>query len=397
MSMAEAELLGILSDLVGAASPNPPGDVSAATAVIARILEAEGIPYYIDESKPGVRNLVATLEGRIPGKGPSLMFNGHIDVIPAGQGWKTDPFVPEFRDGQLYGRGSVDMKGGVAAMLAALVSLSRRGAPFKGKILFVAVGDEEYHSEFGTKYLLKKGLRSDYAICGEPTGLGFDLGNRGLLMIDVVVKGKASHAGRPAFGINAVHIASKIIARMSELAFTARHNPAFEFPDGCASVVEIHGGERINVIPDRCAFTIDRRLMPGESGRAATEEIAKIIEELTGIAPAILDGADTGAADAAISLSPEYWHEPCWTPPENPIVASALAVYRRRYGRDPRIGGKAAGTDASHLVSMGGIPTLILGPGDTKQSHSVDEHIEFAEVVEAAALYEAIVEELMKC
>ncbi len=393
MSLEEKEILCILQDLIRAKSPNPPGDVSACADALAVVLRKEGIPFTVDESLPGIKNIIATLKGSRgkEGAGKTLMFNGHIDVIPAGEGWKTDPFEPVLENGYVYGRGTTDMKSGIAAMLSALISLKRSGSPFAGTILFVAVGDEEYHSEYGTKYLLKKGLKSDFAICGEPTGLGLDLGNRGLLMIDVLVKGKASHAGRPAFGVNAVHIASTIIAHLATLSFSDHHNEAFEFPDGSASVVEVHGGEKINVVPDRCSFYIDRRLMPGETGPLATEEIAGIISGLTGIVPDI--GEDRGSS---IVMYPEYWHEPCWTPVESPVVASAIRCYRKIYGAEPRIGGKAAGTDASHLVSMANIPTLILGPGNTKLSHTVGENVLFSQVVEASRLYEDIVRDLLR-
>jgi succinyl-diaminopimelate desuccinylase len=393
MSLEEKEILRILQDLIRAKSPNPPGDVSACTAVISALLRNEGIPFEVDESQPGIKNIVATLKGsRGPdGSGKSLMFNGHIDVIPAGDGWKTDPFEPVFENGYVIGRGTVDMKSGIAAMLSAMISLKRQGAPFTGTLLLMAVGDEEYHSEFGTKYLLRKGLKSDFAICCEPTDLGLDLGNRGLLMIDVVVKGKASHAGRPALGVNAIHIASTIIAHLARLSFSGHHNDAFEYPDGCASVVEVNGGAKINVIPDRCSFYIDRRLMPGESGKAATEEIAGIISALTGIVPDI--GEDHGSS---IVMYPESWHEPCWTPAENPVVASAIKCYRAMFQKEPKIGGKSAGTDASHLVSMARIPTLILGPGNFKLSHTVGEKVLFSQVVDASRLYESIVRDFLK-
>ena len=209
--ITELELRELLQDLVRTPSPSPPGDISACTRLLARILEREGIAFRIDESKPGIQNLIAELPGGLNGSenGPTLLFNGHLDTVPPGEAWVADPYDSTCRDGYVAGRGSVDMKGGIAAGLLTLVSLKRSGSAFKGKILYTAVGDEEFHSEFGTKYLIANGLRADFAICCEPTDLQLELGNRGLLMIDVHVKGKASHAGRPHLGVNAVHRAAR--------------------------------------------------------------------------------------------------------------------------------------------------------------------------------------------
>jgi succinyl-diaminopimelate desuccinylase len=390
---SQAELLGLLRDLIRSPSPNPPGDIRACTQIVAAVLSREGIDFRIDESKAGVSNLIAELEGSLEAgsKGPTLLFNGHLDTVPPGGAWQADPYDPIERDGYVEGRGSVDMKGGIAASLMSLVSLKRSGCPFRGKILYTAVGDEEFHSQFGTKYLIARGLRADFAVCCEPTDLQLELGNRGLLMIDALVKGKASHAGRPSLGVNAVHRAAKIAAAVERLVFDRFPNPAFEVPTASCSAVYISGGERLNVIPDRCSLLLDRRLMPGESGTEAVREIAEMIERTLGIAPDV--GADRGAE---VVLLPEFWHEPCWTPVESPIAASAVRILQQVTGRPPMIRGKAAGTDASHLVSQAGIPTIILGPGDFRLSHTAQERVKAADVWTAVAVYQALALDLLK-
>jgi succinyl-diaminopimelate desuccinylase len=393
VKISQAELLGLLRDLIRNPSPNPPGDIRACTAIVAAVLSREGIGFRIDESKAGITNLIAELDGSLGAgsKGPTLLFNGHLDTVPPGGAWQADPYDPIERDGYVEGRGSVDMKGGIAASLMALVSLKRSGCPFRGKILYTAVGDEEFHSQFGTKYLIAKGLGADFAVCCEPTDLELELGNRGLLMIDVLVKGKASHAGRPSLGVNAVHRAAKIVEAVERLAFDRFRNPAFEVPTASCSVVHICGGERLNVVPDRCSLFLDRRLMPGESGTDAVREIAEMVERTLGIAPDV--GADRGGE---VVLQPEFWHEPCWTPEQSPIAASACKVIEQIIGRPPVIRGKAAGTDASHLVSQAGIPTIILGPGDFRLSHTAQERVKAADVWKAVAVYQALALELLK-
>jgi acetylornithine deacetylase/succinyl-diaminopimelate desuccinylase-like protein len=389
----EAELRGLLQDLVRAASPSPPGDISACTRLLTRVLEREGIAYRIDESKPGIQNLIAELPGALgeAEEGPCLLFNGHLDTVPAGEAWAEDPYSALYRDGCIEGRGSVDMKGGIAASLLALVSLKRSGRPFRGRILYTAVGDEEFHSEFGTKYLIGRGLKADFAVCCEPTGLELELGNRGLMMVDVHLKGRASHAGRPNLGVNAVHRAARIVDSLDRIRFDHCQNPAFEVPAGSCTAVCVRGGERLNVVPDRCSLYLDCRLMPGDSGQAVLQRIAELIEQALGCKPDI--GADRGGE---VVLLPEYWHEPCWTPEASPIAACARRAIQGVTGSPPQIRGKAAGTDASHLVSLAGIPTVIVGPGDFRLSHTAQERVRFSEVWAAVRIYQAMVLDMLR-
>lgn len=389
----EAELRRLLQDLVRAPSPSPPGNISACTRLLAQVLEGEGIAYRIDESKPGIQNITAELPGALGGSadGPCLLFNGHLDTVPPGGAWTGDPYSALYRDGYIEGRGSVDMKGGIAASLLALVSLKRLGRPFSGRILYTAVGDEEFHSEFGTKYLLGRGLMSDFAVCCEPTDLQLELGNRGLMMVDVHLKGKASHAGRPSLGVNAVHRAARLIDSLGEISFEHCQNPAFEVPAGSCTAVCVRGGDRLNVIPDRCSLYLDCRLMPGDSGEAVLQRIAELVERSLGIRPDI--GADRGGE---VVLLPDFWHEPCWTPESSPIAACARRSIQGITGSPPQIRGKAAGTDASHLVSLAGIPTVILGPGDFRLSHAAQERVKLVDVLTAVRIYQAIVLDMLK-
>ena len=281
------EPLELLMALIRAKSPDPPGDITACTEIITNLLSQEGIAFEIVESKPHIKNIVAVMEGslRSVSKGQTLLFNGHLDTVPAGSGWDRDPYDPVYQDGYVYGRGSTDMKSGIVASLMAVIAIKRSGSPFKGKLIYSAVGDEENHSQYGTKYLLRHGLKADHAICCEPTDLDLVLGNRGLTMVDVLIKGRSCHAGRSHLGVNAVHIAAKIIAAIDAFDFKRIYNDAFEVPTGSCSAVGVHGGAKLNVVPDRCLLHIDRRLMPDEDGPEAVRELAVLIEKATGLRP----------------------------------------------------------------------------------------------------------------
>jgi acetylornithine deacetylase/succinyl-diaminopimelate desuccinylase family protein len=385
-------VLKLFQDIIRAPSPNPPGDITACADIVCAVLSEVGIPYEKRTSKPGVTNVVAWLDGSEGTDGPTFLFNGHLDTVPPGEDWERDPYDPQFDEGYVHGRGSTDMKGGIVASLLALVALKQEGARFKGKVIYTAVGDEEYHSLYGTKHLLEEGLTADYAVCCEPTDLDLDLGNRGLVMMDVWFKGRSSHAGRPHLGLNAVHIAARVIAAIDEMKFERFHHPAFEIPDGSCSVVGVSGGDKLNVIPDRCLLHIDRRLMPGESGPEAVREIADLIEKTTGIKPAL----EADPTHAEVSIEAEYWHEPFWLPETHPLAATAKETLRQVLGRPPKIGGKSAGTDASHLISMGGIPTVIIGPGEPRLSHTSREKARFQDVLAATEVYQKLASKILQ-
>jgi acetylornithine deacetylase/succinyl-diaminopimelate desuccinylase len=390
-----SETVSLLQKLVRAKSEDPPGDTGSCAQIIGDVLSREGIPYKIEEPKPGIRSVVAVLEGGKPG--PVLLFNGHIDTVPAGAGWKVDPFGAEIRDGYLYGRGSTDMKAGIAASLAALLCLKRAGVPFAGRVIFTAVGDEENHSQYGTKYLLSHGLKADFAVNCEPTNLDICLGNRGLLMADVFVKGRSSHAGRPGLGKNAITLANRIIQGLSALDFSYSRDGRFKDPLGSVSIVGIHGGGRINVIPDSCVFYIDRRMMPGETGDLAIKQIEAVISRVTGEIPGRIGDvpADEIVAEPEVMIHPEVWHEPFWMGEDTPYVQKCVETYRDVFGKTPVFEGKSAGTDASHLVSMGKIPTIIFGPGDYRVSHTVNEGVEISQLDGALKYYIALVKKLL--
>jgi acetylornithine deacetylase/succinyl-diaminopimelate desuccinylase len=388
-----SEMISLLQKLVRADSENPPGDTGKCAQVIVEALTREGIPCRIEEPKPGIRSVVAVLAGAKPG--PALLFNGHIDTVPAGTGWSLDPFGAEIRDGYLYGRGSTDMKAGIAASLMALIRLKREGAAFAGTVILTAVGDEENHSQYGTKYLLSQGLKADFAVNCEPTNLDICLGNRGLLMVDVFVKGRSSHAGRPGLGKNAVALASRIIEGLNTLDFSRSRDERFKDPLGSVSVVGIHGGSRINVVPDSCVFYLDRRMMPGETGDLAVKQIEALITRLSGRPPGRKGDVPADSGEPEVLINPEIWHEPFWMDEDDPYVQRCVETYRELFGKPPVFEGKSAGTDASHLVALGKIPTIIFGPGDYRVSHTIDERVEISQLDGALRYYTSLVKKLL--
>ncbi|HYB20856.1 MAG TPA: ArgE/DapE family deacylase, partial [Thermodesulfobacteriota bacterium] len=272
------DIRALVSNLIRSRSLNPPGDVRECAGLIVDDLKRRGLPAEVVVEKPGVANVVSQLSGQTGGK--TIIWNGHFDVVTPGEDWNSAPFGGEFRDGYIYGRGASDMKSGVAAMIVALGALKKAGAPFKGRIVFQAVGDEETGSDAGTLCMIRRGIGAgaEWAIVSEPTNLQVAIGNRGLRWLEVTVKGRASHAGRPYIGANAIHAAARIINELERLEFKA-HHPLFEIPHPSLSVTMIQAGSKVNIIPERCTFSIDRRLMPGETSESILREIKEVLKK----------------------------------------------------------------------------------------------------------------------
>ena len=319
------------------------------------------------------------VHARARGKaGKPVVIYGHYDVQPEDplDQWQSPPFEPVLRDGFIYGRGTSDMKSGVAAMIIALGALKKAGSPFHGRIVFQAVGDEETGSDAGTRCMIRRkiGAGADFAIVSEPTNLNVTIGNRGLRWLEVSVKGRASHAGRPHVGANAIHAAARMISELERLTFKA-HHPLFEVPRPNLSVTMIQAGAKVNIIPERCSFSIDRRMMPGETSQSVQQEIEKVLRQFSS------DGISS-----EVRITHEGW-DPYAIDPSSPWVKALCETIQEVVGQFPQIKGKAGCTDASHLYHLGKIPSVCFGPGLENLAHAANERVALEKVVQAAKVY----------
>jgi len=382
--ISKEEIVELTQELVRSESVNPPGDTSDCAKIVLNKFEQSNINAEIIEGKKGACNVVARLPGKKKGK--VLLLNGHLDVVPPGEGWTVDPFGGEIRGNKIYGRGTSDMKSGIASMIAAMIAFKRSGAYFNGEIIFMGVAGEETGSEFGTLYLLKNniGTNADFAIVSEPTNLRVELGNRGLRWIDLFVRGKASHSARPYLGINAISYAAKVIEAIQSIEFSNR-NDAFEIPSPSISVTMIKGGTKENIIPDRCDLTVDRRMIPGETTEMVMEELKKIITP-------ILKGEK--GLQIEVKMRPNYW-DPYLISEDEPVVRATIESFKQVTGEKPEIASKVACTDASHLFHLARIPTVLFGPGNALLSHRVDECVAMKNLVLSTAIFISIFGKLL--
>lgn len=371
----------LLRSMIRAASVNPPGGERECAEVVAEKLRGLGLEVDLVEKELGRTNVVTRLRGTRGS--PILLYNGHIDVVPAGNGWSRDPFGGEISEGRLFGRGAADMKSGVASMVAAAEAIVKSGARLRGDLILTAVADEETGSLKGTRHLIEGGLKADMAVVSEPTDLRVEIAHKGILWAEITTRGRGSHASRPHLGVNAVDKMHAVIGALHEIKLDG-WNGLFDVPQPVLSVTTINGGTKINVIPDLCKIEIDRRLLPSETPEAAMQQIREAINRVKGRDPDL---------DASIRVLEEW--PPMQVSPDEPIVKSLIGVVEDRTGVRPKMFGKAAGTDASWLVRDAGIPTVLYGPGDPRLSHTPDEYVELEKVTEAARVFAVLAADVL--
>lgn len=380
MSINLDYIIDLTSTLIRVNSENPPGREAEAASYVAERLAELGLKARVDRFGDGRANAIGVLE---QGGGPTLLFNSHLDTVPAGERelWSVPPFSGEVRDGKLYGRGAVDAKGCIAAFLGALKSLADEGWPIRGSLVVAAVADEEVEGQ-GTRRLLSQGVEADYAVVGEPTSLLPCIAHKGRLVLSAGFLGRAAHASVPKKGVNAIYAASDFALRVSRLSKRKRkRHPLLGEPT--AAVTIIRGGLKDNVIPESCEVTIDRRMLPGE-------RLERVVEEVRHLSKA---SAKTWKAKSRVEI--RRYIAPAETPSNSPIVKAAVYAASETLGRRVRPRGFTATCDMSHLVNQANIPTVILGPGDLKRAHVIDEWIGLEELEKASKIYRAIILKLL--
>jgi len=314
-------------------------------------------------------NVIAILRGK--GHGESLMLNGHMDTVGT-SGMHGDPFATKARGGVIRGRGSCDMKGALAAMMTGMLRLANSTHKPGGDVLFTAVVDEE-HGSIGTSRLVKR-FTADAAIVGEPTGMNIGVAHKGYAWVEVETFGKRAHGSVPEKGIDAIEKMTKIISGIKEIR--RRHKLRKHPLLGTAKIhtSRITGGSDWSSVPSHCVLQLERRLLPNETGKDATNEIKQLVSEIARRDKELRASVRLVRCADAMQVN---------NPPQLPILQNAA----KRFGVPVRIVGVPYWTDAAILVNEAKIPTLVFGPGDIAQAHSPDEYVKVDEVLKAANIY----------
>jgi succinyl-diaminopimelate desuccinylase len=363
----------LASDLIRMPSVNPPGNTEVCVDRLIEHFDENGIHGQRICKFEGKPNLVV----KIGHGSPILLWNGHLDVVTAGEEkWEQDPWGGAIDGDFLHGRGAVDMKGSVAAMAEAFLALAKCGKKLKGTLKFTAVSDEENLGNAGTQVLADEGeLEADFAIVGEPTNLRVDVVERGVMWFSVISHGRTSHGARPHLGVNAVEqmvdvakaLKDRVIPKLKQ-----RTHPLVS--SACMSLNLFHGGEKNNVIPDYCKMSGDRRIVPGEKGDDVAREIEEIVREYR-------------TSENRLEFSVEKLVLPTETRPDHPIVQMLLKNIERVTGEKKTIGGKDGSTDAHIINAKLGIPSVIFGPGDFTLCHRPNEFVSLKQLMQAAQIH----------
>lgn len=356
----------LLRDLVAIDSVNPSLVAGAAgEAAIARRLAQEfaaiGLQVEVQEVTPGRPNVVATLDGRAPGR--SLMLCGHIDTV--GVSGMTAPFTPVEQDGRLHGRGAQDMKSGVAAMIDAVRVVAGSGGLDTGRVVVACVVDEE-HSSIGADALVTR-WRADAGVVTEPTDLDIAVAHKGFEWAQIDTIGRAAHGSRPAEGIDAILHMGRVLLALQELDGRLQDGPSHPRL-GTASLhaAIIAGGHELSSYPDRCTLQLERRTLPGEPAGVLADEVTAILSRLAA------DDAAFVAESASLFGRPPYELEAT-----HPLPV-ALGAAARAVGCRAATIGMSFWTDAA-VLGAAGIPSVLFGPTGAGL-HSVDEWVDLASV-----------------
>ena len=388
-----AELESLAKALVQIPTENPPGEESAAASFVFDWFERAGIDAtLLDDPDPDRQQVGA----RIGDGGPTVVLNGHLDVVPAGDPdvWSVDPYAGVVEDGRLYGRGSADMKTGLAlAMLVArdLAPAIRDGTYAGSVVVHAAMGEET--ADPGTKRLLERGFDGDYGIILEPTGLRVATSTKGLAVYRLVVPGVAPPASQPDAGTNAIDAARPVLEAIDAYDAQLREREGSLCGGAFATVTEIEAGTKSNlaVIPDRAELVLDCRVLPGDTLESVDAEVETLVDRVR------------TQHDIAVQWTRIQTYAASSIPVDHPLAQalrerSVAAVGDVDLGADD-VGapwGIEAATDARNFCVDAGVPAVTWGPGDLDQAHTVDESIDLSEAAVARDVLEATVRELIE-
>jgi succinyl-diaminopimelate desuccinylase len=369
------DVVALTRELVAIDTSNPPGNEAAAEAVCLQALERWNPRVQRVEPEPGRRSLILELphpEG--PGERPTLIVNGHLDVVPVvAESWSSDPFKATEREGRLYGRGTADMKGGIAAAICALEVLERAGRAPACDLAFHLVADEERGGQLGTRVLLESGfLRGDACLVPEPTSLDLCVAERGLLQGHLTVHGRPGHGSRPREGVSAIEHGARIVLALHAADFGDPEHPLLGKPT--ANVGMIEGGTSFNTVAQRCRLDVDRRVLPGLDQAEAVSQLRARVES-------------AGVEELRYDFDVVAFGEASEMSPDDPFARLVGTAVNEATGAQPATIGMTFTTDARFVRNQAGIPAVVCGPGDLACAHVTDEWVSLDRLADATATY----------
>ena len=411
----QGDVLGTLTaDLVRIPTINPPGDAYEACAhflgdrLAARgfdveYLRAEGA--LGDSDRYPRTNVVARIEG--DGPGPCVHFNSHIDVVAPGEGWTVDPFAGLVRDGRVYGRGTCDMKGGLAASVVAVEAMLESGIPFPGAIEISGTVDEESGGYAGVAWLAERGHfskpRVDHVIIPEPLYKdSVCLGHRGVWWAEIEIRGRIAHGSMPFLGVSAIRGMAAFLEKVEHELYprlAERRTAMPVIPDAARQSTlnfnSIHGGLDEQdltsgfpsaLVADRCRVVLDRRYLMEEDEAEVRAEVVEILDRLS---------AERDEFEYALR---ELWSvPPTLTEPDSPLVRALDRNIERVLGTPSRHVASPGTYEQKHVWRVGKLKDCVAyGPGILELAHQPDEYIDIDDMVASAKVMAAAALDLLR-
>ena len=377
----EEEIVRLSTELISANTTNPPGNEYLAVDVIKKYFSAHGIRYDTFEKAPGRTNIIGSI-----GKGsPTLLVACHLDVVPAGDGWETDPFKSVVKDGRIFGRGANDNKGQMAPMLVLAKLLKDNESKLNGTLLLVGAADEEKGSSLGLEYLLDEcGITADYAIIPDVANNMkiIDVGEKGALFLNITSYGKQSHGSTPEKGINAIWNMIELLNQVKELKHKCTSHELFSPPT--LNLGTISGGAAHNIVPAKCEAKLDIRYLPGETEKEILDNIYKIIASIENHNPT-----------AKFDITIDTHLPPTQIPADNPLISLISKHTESILGTRPIPIGFSGVTVCKQLIEKG-IMAVGFGPGDEDQAHIANESIEIQELLDFGKIMGLVIFDILK-
>ena len=368
--MSTQDAVSLTRDLLRFDTVNPPGLERDCAHMAAKVLEDAGFSVEFHEYEKDRTSVIARAGGKA-GKDP-LCLTGHLDVVPLGtRKWSKDPFAGEADGDKLFGRGSSDMKAGIAGMLIAAKTFGKKLNNTPGIVLVLTASEE--NGCVGSRHLanLPKLMgKAGAIVVGEPTSNYPMVGHKGSIKFHAAFNGVSAHGSMPQLGVNAIYKAAKAIAKLEEFQFGVKQHPVMGLPT--MNVGTIEGGSGVNLVPDLATIGVDIRTVPGTNHADLLSRLKDLLSE----------GKIDVFADS----------EAVWTEPDEAWVQRVFEICQPILKESPVARTMPYMTDAANLRKVyNGAPTLVLGPGEAAMAHQTDEYCHMERIRQSVAIYEAII------
>ena len=368
--MSAQDAISLTRELLRFDTVNPPGRERDCARHAGALLEGWGYAVEYQEFEPGRTSVIARAGGS-DAKAP-LCLTGHLDVVPLGnRKWARDPFAGETEGDRLFGRGSSDMKAGVAAMLLAAKAFAGKLAGTPGVVLVLTASEE--NGCIGSRHLAQLPAlmgKAGAIVVGEPSANQPYVGHKGSLKFHASFRGVSAHGSMPELGENAIYKAARAVAALEKFDFHTHPHPVMGAPS--MNVGTIEGGAGVNLVPDSARIGVDVRTVPGMEHAALLVELGKTL------------------GDAEIDVFSNL--QAVWTEPDEAWMRRVFEICAEQLGAAPSVQTASYMTDAANLLKIyRGAPTVVLGPGEPQQAHQTDEYCSMERIRQAVALYEALI------